>query len=743
MKKVELLAPAGDFECLVAAIEAGANAVYISGKNFGARSYAKNFDNEEILKAIEFAHLRNAKVYITVNTILFEDELVEVKEYLDFLSTTNVDALIVQDLGLIKLIKTLYPSLCVHASTQLNIFNEKGVLTLNKMGVSRVVLARETPLTIIKDLARLGVELEVFIHGALCFSSSGNCYLSSIIGKRSGNRGKCAQPCRKKYTLLEDGFPLVKDEALLSMKDLFTLDQIPSLIEAGITSFKIEGRMKSKEYVYKTVEAYRNAIDSYYNNINYELTDEVLDDLKVTFNRSYTKGYLLGENNIDVVNHDFVNNQGILIGKVIKVNSSDIDIKLYKKLSVHDGLRIVGKSETGLIVNSLYVNGISVSYASPGDTVKLQVKSNINVGSNVLKTLSSDIEKEVNEAISKENIKYPLDLKVYLEVGKPLKLTCSFNDNHIEISSEVLEKCENFIGKARITEQLSKFGGTVYYLNNLDIITDEACFVKISSLNLVRRSLVEKLNDILLNDFKKDELHYNLNNNLEINKDEISIECVTSNFDQYEECIKAGLFTYNLGETYSGRIISDNKIMAHNLGQIDEFSVISPYFNLANKYSLSVVQDLGIDKCYLSPEIDINSIKKLDLNGLNLNVGVVAYGSIDAMVSKHCVVAACKGVKNKNCGFCKMHKYSLVDEYNEKFDLLLEKENDCTMRILNSRKVNVINFYNELKEAGVNKFLLIFTNETVEEVKEIINQFRIGSKTSDKKYIGFLIKRPE
>ena len=202
--KIELLSPAGNFECLVAAVQAGCDAVYLSGKNFGARSYAGNFDNAELLKAVEYCHLHNVLVYVTVNTLVKENEFKELDVYLNYLNNINVDAVIVQDLGVIRFIKLNYPTLEVHASTQLNVFNKEGAALLKKLGVTRVVLARETSLDILKEINKEDIETEVFIHGALCFSSSGNCLMSSVIGGRSGNRGKCAQPCRKTYSLYED-----------------------------------------------------------------------------------------------------------------------------------------------------------------------------------------------------------------------------------------------------------------------------------------------------------------------------------------------------------------------------------------------------------------------------------------------------------------------------------------------------------------------------------------------------------
>ena len=290
MNKPELLAPAGDLNTLKVAIQAGADAVYIGGRSFGARYFATNFTDEDLKEAVIYAHERLKKVYVTVNTIIYESEFNLLEEYIDYLYEINVDAIIVQDLGVISLVRKKYPDFEIHASTQMNVFNSNGIKILKKLGIKRVVLARETDIDTIKELVKEGLEIEVFIHGALCFSYSGNCLMSYSIGSRSGNRGKCAQPCRKTYSLYENNNLIVNKKALLSMKDLCTINNIQDLINANVASFKIEGRMKSSEYVYTVVKSYRNAIDK-----NMKSSDESIKKMKIMFNRKFTSGYLFKE----------------------------------------------------------------------------------------------------------------------------------------------------------------------------------------------------------------------------------------------------------------------------------------------------------------------------------------------------------------------------------------------------------------------------------------------------------------
>ena len=286
MKKIELLAPAGNMKCLHAAVEAGCDAVYLSGNCFGARAFAKNFSDCELVEAINYCHLYGVRVYVTVNTLLYEDEVDDFIKYIDFIHKNNVDAIIIQDLGMFDLVRKTFPNLEIHSSTQMHIHNLDGTQLMEKLGAKRVVLARETSIEQIKHIKEnSNIELEIFVHGALCISYSGQCLMSSLIGGRSGNRGQCAGSCRLKYDVIDElGNKLNKDDYPLSTKDLNTLSYVEELIEAGVASLKIEGRMKSSEYVYTVVSLYRAAIDSYYQNGIVSINNDKLLEQDLTFN---------------------------------------------------------------------------------------------------------------------------------------------------------------------------------------------------------------------------------------------------------------------------------------------------------------------------------------------------------------------------------------------------------------------------------------------------------------------------
>ena len=736
---IELLSPAGNYECLVAAVQAGCNAVFLSGKAFGARSYASNFDYEELKKSVEYCHLHKVKLYVTVNTIVLEEEFSELDKYLSFLESINVDAVIVQDLGVVRFIKKNYPNIEVHASTQMNIFNENGARILKELGITRVVLARETSLTEASKISKI-LDVEIFIHGALCFSSSGNCLMSSVIGRRSGNRGKCAQPCRKQYSIYEDDIKVLENKPILSMKDLNVLEHIDEIIESGVSSLKIEGRMKSPEYVYTVTKAYRTCIDEYYKHKKFTITHKMINNILVTFNRSFTKGYLFDETNANIVNTCFVNHRGIEIGKVINRTKDFIEIKLSDSISLHDGLRVLSNEEVGIYLTNILVNNKSVKDAYKNQIVKIFIKNNCKCGDTVVKTSSSNLTKEINEELRKENIKFLVDLDVSIFCGKPLVVKVKLDDYSFNVTGDVLEYSDQVLSTDRIKEQLSKTTSTVYKVNKINIVTDNVSFVKVSMLNEIRRAFISVLNNYLLS--KKDKVNPSYLINALPNfkaKLSTSIECIVTTDYQKEVCEKFNIAAiYAPNDGLGGRINTNNEILTHNIGNIHKDSVISPYFNIVNKEALKVIEDLKLSTCYLSPEIDIETIKQLNLKETNLNVGIVSYGRIDLMVSKHCVIGSYNGALNKNCNACKKHSYKIKDEFGNYYPLILEKEMDCTMRIVDNHKLNLINYYELLNSLGINRFLLIFTDETKEETIEILNLFTKKIKPKTNYYTGFI-----
>lgn len=379
-EKPELLAPAGTWDSFVAAVENGADAVYLGAKALGARAFAGNFTLEEIGEAVDYAHLRGVKVFVTVNTLVKDMQMKKAADMLCFLSECGADAVIVQDIGLLHLAKDIVPDLPIHASTQMTVHNSEGVLFLEELGVKRVVLAREMSIDEIRQVReKTNIELETFIHGALCISYSGQCLLSSVIGGRSGNRGQCAQPCRKSYELLGyDGAVSTEGPYLLSPKDLNSTDVLPQLIEAGVSSFKIEGRMKRPEYVAGVVGIYRTLIDRYFDDPEayFVSPDEALV-LEQLFNREFTDAYLKGSR-VGMMSREQPYSRGLVAGSVIGYNEEDrrIIANLSAKLELGDGIGLEGMEGAGENITQMAIDGEQVTSAQAGDVVEISLEGN-------------------------------------------------------------------------------------------------------------------------------------------------------------------------------------------------------------------------------------------------------------------------------------------------------------------------------------------------------------------------------
>ena len=430
-KRKELLSPAGDFESLVYAVNNGADAIYLGGKKFGARKFASNFDNEEMIKAIKYCHLYGVKIYVTVNTLIYDEEIEDALNYLEFLYINGVDAVIMQDLGLITLARKKFPNLEIHASTQMHNINEGSLNHLISLGIKRVVLARELSLKEVSSL-KLPIEKEIFIHGALCISYSGECLFSSLINNRSGNRGECSGSCRLKYSLYENEKEVFPSKYLLSTKELNTISSFKEIMDSDVTSLKIEGRMKSKYYVGFVTRVYKALMDKYYNNEDLTITKDDIKKLKLLYNRDFTTGYLFNKEGLDFMNINSPKHQGLVIGKVLDIKNNKVKILLNDILSQNDGIRFSSSLE-GMIVNYLYNdNDLLINKAYPGNIIYLDKKGNV---------------KKV-EVLNKENI-----VKIKMKFKK-IDLSAKFDkkyfnlDDNMSVSSsskETIKQIEDII----------------------------------------------------------------------------------------------------------------------------------------------------------------------------------------------------------------------------------------------------------------------------------------------------------
>lgn len=687
MKKPELLAPAGNMDAFLAAIEAGADAIYIGGYTFGARAFANNFSDDEIIKCINYAHLYGVKVYITVNTIVYEKEVDLFLNYIDFLHRNNVDAIIIQDLGMFDLVRKVYPNLELHASTQMHIHNLNGVLNLQKWGAKRVVMARETSYETLKEIKKhTSIELEVFVHGALCVSYSGQCLMSSLIGGRSGNRGKCAGTCRQQYNLIDDNEKKYNEDSyLLSTRDLNTLEDIGKLIELGIDSFKIEGRMKRAEYVYLVVSIYRKAIDNYLKYKETRITEDDILELKKIYNRKFTKGYLFNDKNI--MNTYRPNHLGIKIGKVIKKDKNSIYIKLNNKLINGDGIRFLNKVEDdGLIISQMYINKQKVISAKENDVIEIKGNINCDNGATVIKTTDKEQMDKLNNLINKRTRKVGINGKVILKQDEFMKITLNDGKNEVTfISDEKPQLATNKpLMKEDIEKQIKKINDTVYTFRNLEIYTDNKSFVTLSKLNEIRRGTIELLDQKRLYNIEYKKCSYNIDlpNFNTVNKENILIR----NKDMYNK-IKSKKFNelylpdylYNginddrkvlkLSRIQNENIKYDIPVLVGEIGSIIKDCYTDFSFNVVNSYTVAFLHSIGVNRVTLSQELNDEEIKELidayiKRYQKNPNLELIVYGREEMMISKYNIL---KNLNNHN-------NYFLMDKYKNRMPILINND---------------------------------------------------------------------
>ncbi len=523
MSKIELLAPAGDFDCLKAAVQSGADSVYFGGELFNARSSATNFNRDELREAIRYAKLRNVKVNFTLNTLLKDDELEPAAELAKYVYSLGADAILVQDLGLAKYLIDNFPEMDIHASTQMSAHNLQGVLELERLGFKRVVLSRELSLHEIEYICqRSNIEIETFIHGALCISYSGQCLFSSLVGGRSGNRGKCAQACRLPYELVEEGSDKVIDKGyLLSPKDLCGLSFIPSLINAGVKCFKIEGRMKTPEYVATVTQIYRKYLDLAESNEPYVIDDNDIKELMQAFNRGgFSSGNLDNEPNNDYVYSEKSNNMGLFLGQVSRYNSTKglITFKTKEPLSIHDTV-CVQNEDYKYTVSELMIDKENIKQANVGDKITIgRIKGNISLGDKVYKLSDYTKDKSIMEFINKENKKVPLSCTLTVKKGCPISMEVNSMDKEdgtyfsMSASQSIdlipIDAISNPITRERIFEQINKTTDTPFEFKNIKIILDDNTYIpKISAINSLRRDCIDSLINQAISRFeRKDEV---------------------------------------------------------------------------------------------------------------------------------------------------------------------------------------------------------------------------------------------
>lgn len=787
--EIELLAPAGSPEALKAALQNGADAVYLGGKGFSARAYASNFDRETLKEAVAYSHIRGMRVYVTVNTLVKDQELPALMEYIDFLYKIDVDALILQDIGVFKLIRENYPDFELHCSTQMTLHNQQGVALLKEMGASRAVLARELPLEEIKEIkAQTGMELEVFVHGALCVSYSGQCLMSSFIGGRSGNRGKCAQPCRRAYQMIDLKQPFLSSEARyqLSMRDLNTLESVGALMDAGVFSFKIEGRMKKPQYVASIVAAYRRAID-FYLETRQPLLDEALQqEIAQMFNRRFTRGYLFNSPKKEVINIEKSNNRGTYLGKVKQYNpkTKRMQLQLMAEAAVGDGIEIWQgpDSDLGGMITGVYVNHQPVAKGKKGQVVELEIKGKIAPGDEVYKTLDVELMERLEKTYGNqvENRKISLEGEISISLGQPIGLIIWDQDgNRVSHESEVLpEKALKVaLTRERVIENISKLGNTPYSLDQLVVTLEEGLSVPISALNSLRREAIESLSEkrevrhpqrkakeqppvlrlpygalgskpksreyrinVKVDTLTQleavlsqpvDRIYYGDLNTLPealrlCNNQGIPIFLRTPGIMRNKDVEKVEAVV-DRGEI-SGLLIGDLG-MLKALKKQKAISLKADYqFNAMNSHSIQQLLQWGIKGITLFPELDFKVIKQLQIiDGTELEA--VVYGSLPVMTMEYCPLQQLREC-NHQCKKCPKAPYQYLWGLKDQKQMIFPYGKDSWGRtvILNSQVLFMLDRLDEFFKLGVNTLRIEITVEGPHEIVETLKMAHVQAK---------------
>lgn len=775
-KKIELLLPVGGTKQLIAAVENGADAVYLGGQSFNARQYADNFNYDELKKSIKYAHIRGVNVYLTMNTLISDYELQEALKEVAKAYTLGIDALIVQDIGFAQKVKEFIPDLQIHMSTQGTIYNLEGVKILESMNFNRVILARELDIKEITSIGQLtNMEIEVFVHGALCIGYSGQCLLSSLIGGRSGNRGKCAQPCRLPYQITDlQGNVLTEKSYLMSPKDLAAINLLPQLIKGNVKSLKVEGRMKSPEYVAAITQIYRKYLDLALMEKNEQISKEEHQILMQVYNRNgFTTAYLEGRKGYELISRQSPKHWGVLVGEVVSYNKRKklMEVKLYESLANGDGIEVRNEHLPGNIVTYMEHNGNQVNEAQKSDVVSVgEIKGAVYKGDKIYKITDKKLNKKLQESFINNKFikKIPIKGIITAKIGQPIQLIITdYDGNKVTVQSNktVEEAIKKAITQEEILKQINKTGSTPFKYETCMVKMDENISIPLSEINALRREGLNRLEETLSNKYpqrKRPSIEIKRTNIKKIIKKPV-LSVFLWNANQLEHVynesvsrlyipihqwmqsdVRARVRKLKKNETeimmwlppitrgyYDQWLSNDNVqnelegldgILIGNLSHIQilrhiDIPLYGDYsLNVYNSETINVYKQLGLKGVALSHELTLQQIK--DMESSEMGIEVAIYGRLPLMISEHCPVGSELGRKTQPCRLCHS-PYFLSDRKNKKFPLLLDSKN-CRSTILNSDKLWVPDLMQSLLETEVSTFRLYFYDESPKEITKII-----------------------
>lgn len=699
---MNIVGPAGNFEKLKSAILAGADEVFLGLKGFGARRNNDNLGLKELFEAIDYAHVRGVKCLLTLNTVMKDFELKSVLKNFMPIYEHGIDAVIVQDLGLISILKENFPNLALHGSTQMTVSNYTEANFLKSLGLSRVVLARELSFEEIKTIREnTDIELEVFVSGSLCISYSGNCYVSSFIGGRSGNRGMYAYTCRKKFKQSDNKlcYTLSPNDQLLQEKEIQMLKDI------GIDAIKVEGRKKHENYVFETVNYYKDILDNKpRESKSYKL-----------FNRGYSKGYFYGDNNL--MNTKYPSNFGYLIGVVDKNKS----IKLLDFLENGDGIQFVNKyfeTINGIFVNKIIKNGTKVNIANKNDIINLDIPKDCLY---VYKNYSKSLNDEIDNLRATTKRQRPININIKAKLNKPLEIefyTDNFSVTHID---DILDEISNKpILLEDIKEKITTLGNTAFYCNNINIDYDNICFIPFSKLKEIKRQLVTKLENQIINSYKRDcvDIKYNNYDKRASTKPYI-LSALVDNKQQEKACLDMGInkIYYSNYDIAKQQNIDKNLLttgnLAYNFWQLlssEKIMSINWNFNIFNNYSVDLFKRFkNVNTVFLSPELSYKQIQHITTT--SVKKGLVIYGYLKSMYIEYPLINS--------------EYMEIQGEYFDRYRLKKNKLNNVELYL--NKPMNLIPKLDVVERLGLDELRLDFTFESYDEVCKIIKSIKSKS----------------
>ncbi len=690
----ELLAPAGGMQSLRAAVASGADAVYLGMGELNARRGAENFTPETLAEACRFAHLRGVRVFLTANVVVLPDELEDAVELVGAAWQAGVDAVIVQDLGLVRAIRQALPQVRLHASTQIDTHSSATVAALAELGFCRITLARETSIEEIGALVEAGksrgVEIESFVHGALCICYSGQCLLSSMIGGRSANRGRCAQPCRLPYELLDEAGSVLGDVGahLLSPKDLAGITLLPRLVDAGVAALKIEGRMKSPEYVALVTGVYRGALDRAIEmGGEYEVRDGEMSVLTEAFSRGFTEAYLTGERGNDMMSYQRPNNRGVLIGRISSVEGSVAGLTLDAAVDAEDTVEVwTARGRFTQPLGTMMVSGVTQTTAPAGERVQIELTSQAGVGDRVFRVRNAALSAAAGRLFADEagpTIEVTAEVRVV--IGQPLRIT--FTDaSGREGSAEgaVVERAKTRAVTAEdVAEHVGRLGGTPYRVRTWDIALSPDAGVGFSALHRVRREALGSYESIVLEQWGDRPAARPLQRPTTSGRPpatSVRLVAVVGSAEAAEACLAAGADEVQLATTLAGEFPADvtpvvprvahdremdrllapglsaRRAVAGNLGALSRLAAegvdVQAHWglNAANPFAVQQLADMGARAVWLSPELAARQVA-LCAQGAPVPVGIGVAGRQELMVTEHCVLMT-EGPCAQNCATC-------------------------------------------------------------------------------------------